>query len=96
MIKHNPGQLLDVVKPVPVTANGHQIGYRLYPGKNSQEFLALGLQSGDIIKAINGMPLTNAQEAMNIFKQLNGASQINVTIVRAGSEQHMTLSLNGH
>src|SRR5262249_4492296 len=57
LITEQPSLMADVMRPQPVYANGKQTGYRVYPGRNRQAFLKLGLRPGDLVTAINGTPL---------------------------------------
>ena len=50
-------------RPQPVFANGQQRGYRVYPGRNRQQFSKLGLMPGDLVTAINGTPLDDPARA---------------------------------
>ena len=54
-------------------------------------FAALGLRPGDIIKDIDGQPLTDASEAMRVFQSLGTAEQVTVTIERDGTSESLTL-----
>jgi general secretion pathway protein C len=95
-IQRQPQKLMQAIRPTPVTKNGQLIGYRVYPGKDSQTFTALGLKSGDIIKSINGIALDNPKQSLKILQQLSTAAQLNATVVRNGKEQTITLSLRNH
>ena len=64
----NPGAFTSVVRPQPVFANGVQRGYRVYPGRDRQQFSRLGLQPGDLVTSVNGTPLDDPSRGMEIFK----------------------------
>lgn len=56
-------------------------------------FEKLGLNSGDVIRHINGRPVTNLQEAMNIYAEILSASEseeISVEISRNGRTEVLT------
>jgi general secretion pathway protein C len=88
----NPGAFAEVVRPQPVFANGVQRGYRVYPGRNRQQFAKLGLQPGDLILSINGTPLDDPQRGMEIFNTMSSSDRVNVTIERNGQSQELTLN----
>jgi general secretion pathway protein C len=83
--------LSDVIRPTPYLVNGEQAGYRVYPGRNRQQFSALGLRPGDLIKDIDGQSLTDPTQAMQIFQSLGTAEQVTVTVERNGQPQTIIL-----
>ena len=91
LITENAATLTEIIRPQPFMPNGQMRGYRLYPGRNRQQFSALGLRPGDLVTEINGMPLTNPADGMNIFASLGDSSQVNVTIERGGQPQTLVL-----
>lgn len=88
----NPTAFAQIVRPQPVFANGVQRGYRVYPGRNRQQFAKLGLQPGDLVTSINGTPLDDPQNAMQIFNTIGTSDRVNVTIERNGQTQDLTLN----
>ena len=47
MITEQPGLLMDVLRPQPVMDHGKMNGFRVYPGRNRQAFMRLGLRPGE-------------------------------------------------
>ena len=92
VVAQNVSQLADVIRPTPYFVNGQQQGYRVYPGRNRQQFAALGLRPGDLIKDIDGQALTDPTEAMRIFQSLDSADQVSVTVERNGQPEVIVLS----
>lgn len=88
----NPAALAEIVRPQPVFANGVQRGYRVYPGRNRQQFARLGLQPGDLVLAINGTPLDDPQRAPEIFNTMGSADRVTVSVERNGQTQDLTLN----
>lgn len=91
-LTQNASKLADVIRPTPYFVGGQQQGYRVYPGRNRQQFAALGLRPGDLIKDIDGAALTDPQQAMQIFQNLGTADQVSVTVERNGQSQVLVLS----
>ena len=91
VVQQNAATFTDVVRPQPFMPNGQLRGYRIYPGRNRQQFSALGLRPGDLVTAVNGISLTNPAEGMQIFRSLGDATQVSLTIERNGQSQDMTL-----
>ncbi len=94
VVQNNAASFTDVVRPQPFMPNGQLRGYRVYPGRNRQQFAALGLRPGDLVTEINGMALNNPAEGMQIFRSLGDATQVTVTLERNGQSQVMTLDTN--
>jgi general secretion pathway protein C len=91
VISRSPARLTDVIRPQPVFRDGKQQGYRVYPGRQRQQFSQLGLRPGDMITQINGMPLDDPARGMEVFRSLGEATQVTVTVERNGQQQVMTL-----
>ena len=66
---------------------GEFMGYRVKPnGNNSELFDELGLMENDVITAINAIALDNPNKATQAFQKLVSASELQITVLRAGSE----------
>ena len=91
VVSQNLTKLSDVIRPTPYFVNGQQSGYRVYPGRNRQQFAALGLRPGDLIKDIDGQSLTDPTQAMQIFQSLGTAEQVTVTVERNGQPETVVL-----
>jgi general secretion pathway protein C len=93
LITEQPSLLADVMRPQPVFANGKQTGYRVYPGRNRQAFVRLGLRPGDLVTAINGTPLDDPEHGQEIFRTLGSSPEAHVTVTRNGAPQDLVLNL---
>ncbi|HXS27123.1 MAG TPA: type II secretion system protein GspC [Steroidobacteraceae bacterium] len=94
LITQNPAVIADVIRPQPVFAGGKQRGYRVYPGRNRQAFLRLGLRPGDLVVAINDTPLDDPARGEEIFGTLASSSEARVTVMRNGRQQDLTLNMS--
>jgi len=88
----NPGAITEVIRPQPVFANGQQRGYRVYPGRDRQQFSQLGLMPGDLVTAINGTPLDDPARGMEILQSINSAAQVTVTVERNGQSTQVNIN----
>jgi len=93
LIADQPGVISDIMRPQPVFAQGKQRGYRVYPGRNRQAFIRLGLRPGDLVTAINGTPLDDPARGQEIFSTIGSASEAQVTVMRNGQQQDLTLNM---
>jgi general secretion pathway protein C len=88
----NPAAITEIIRPQPVFANGQQRGYRVYPGRNRQQFAKLGLMPGDLVTAINGTPLDDPARGMEILQSINSASEVTVTVERNGQSAQVNIN----
>jgi general secretion pathway protein C len=93
LISEDPGVISDIMRQQPVFAQGRQRGYRVYPGRNRQAFMRLGLRPGDLVTAINGTPLDDPARGAEIFKTIGSSSEARVTVMRNGRSQELTLNM---
>jgi general secretion pathway protein C len=88
----NPAAITEIIRPQPVFANGQQRGFRVYPGRNRQQFAKLGLMPGDLVTAINGTPLDDPSRGMEILQTMNSATQVTVTVERNGQSSQISIN----
>ncbi len=93
LVSRDPGIIGDIMRPEPVFAGGKQQGFRVYPGRDQEAFARLGLQSGDLVTAIDGTPLDDPSRGEQILRTLGSSSEARVTILRNGRRQDLTLDL---
>jgi general secretion pathway protein C len=89
---NNPAAITEILRPQPVFANGQQRGYRVYPGRNRQQFNQLGLLPGDLVTAINGTPLDDPARGMEILSTMNSAANVTVTVERNGETVQVNIN----
>ncbi len=88
----NPGAITEILRPQPVFANGQQRGYRVYPGRDRQQFTRLGLMPGDLVTEINGTPLDDPARGVEILQSMNSAAEVTVTVERNGQPTQVTIN----
>ncbi len=91
LIAQNAANFTEIIRPQPFMPNGQLKGYRVFPGRNRQQFIALGLRPGDLVTEINGVALNNPAQGMEIFRTLGESSQVTVTVERNGQSQNISL-----
>lgn len=92
VVSQNPASLTEIIRPQPVFKDGRQQGYRVYPGRQRQQFAELGLRPGDLVTQINGMALDDPARGMEIFRGLADATSVTLTIDRNGQVEMLTLN----
>lgn len=91
VVQQGSVSLTDIIRPQPVFKDGQQQGYRVYPGRQRQQFAQLGLRPGDLVTQINGMALNDPARGMEIFRGLADATSVSVTVERNGQIEVLTL-----
>jgi hypothetical protein len=81
----------DYIRPSPLYDGEALLGYQVYPGAKSAPFMQMGLRAGDVIVAIDSMPLTDPAAAWDMFRQLADGSIHGASIKRSGQVQELSL-----
>ena len=91
----NGALLGGLVRAQPVFVGSKLTGYRIYPGGRASvgAFTHLGLRPGDLITAVNGTTLDDANRANEILQTLSSVASANLTVQRNGQSQELTLNL---
>ena len=92
LIRH-PERLMDMMRAMPVMQNGKLSGYRVFPVGNSDAFGKLGLEPGDVVTAVNGIPLDNPAQSLQVLNNIRTSDQVSITFIRNGQQQTRVLSL---
>jgi hypothetical protein len=89
-------QNLDVLakeggRGVPKLVKGKVQGYRIFNIDKESLWATLGIRNGDVVRSINGKPMTSPVSALEAFKQMRGADRIAIDIERGGKEKILNL-----
>ncbi|MCC5851801.1 MAG: type II secretion system protein GspC [Alkalimonas sp.] len=79
-----PTRFFDFIRVTPHHREGQLAGFRLMPGRDPGLFQRLGFRPNDLAVEINGIPLTDLQQANQVLGQLREASDASVRIERDG------------
>lgn len=85
--------LSDVVSMSIHRENGQIVGYKIRPGRDSAMFDSLGLETGDVVKAVNGTELTSPQKVMELYRNMGDARSASLLIERNGQELSVDIDL---
>lgn len=88
----NPQSLADVVSISAVREGSSMVGYRVSPGKDTEQFTQLGFQAGDVVTAINGVSLDNPTNTMVLYNSLRTAGDVTFELQRG--DRQLSLSVN--
>lgn len=81
----------DYIRPSPVFDGDLLRGYEVYAGQASSVFSQMGLQGGDVIIALNDVPLTDPEQAMDMFRQIASGMAATATLERKGKRERISL-----
>ncbi len=81
------GNLMRQIRLRPYFEDGNPEGVLLSGVRRDSIFEDMGLQSGDVIKGVNGNPIRSVDDAMELYQGLRSERDIQVQIQRDGSIQ---------
>lgn len=90
----SPEQLADVVTVAAVRDDNGLRGYRIGPGKDSQQFRAFGFEPGDVITAVNGYALSDPANTVRLYQLMRNATEATFDIDRNGVAVSLSVSLD--
>jgi len=68
-------------------------GFKMVSLEKGSVYERLGLKQGDVIKTINGKPVNNPKDAMELTNLLKSTDKIEIELLRDGSTQKMTYQI---
>jgi general secretion pathway protein C len=78
---------------VPNYRGGKYDGFKLVGVRPGSLYRAIGIRSGDVIKAVNGNPIDSPNKALDLFEKLKTSNSINLQIERRGQSKEMNYSI---
>ncbi|HZI14540.1 MAG TPA: hypothetical protein VE153_29500 [Myxococcus sp.] len=79
-----PGELTRQARVVPAFRDGMPQGFTLFAIQPGSFFEKLGLQSGDVVRRINGQTLDGPDKALEAFTRMREARFIRIELERQG------------
>jgi general secretion pathway protein C len=92
-LMNDPQSVMGLVRVQPYNRGGKLEGYRIRPGRDRALLTKFGLRSGDVVKAVNGVPMNNPIKALEILRDLSTATSVTVDIERNGTPQSFTFQI---
>lgn len=89
-LANDPSQLAKLGRARPRRQNGEVVGYRLSRIRRGSLGRTLGLRTGDVVHAVNGKPLTSASAALEAWRELSDARELEVELTRRGKRRSHT------
>jgi len=86
-------KVLQDAKATPNMVNGELKGFTLTRIREGSIYQKAGLQNDDIVEEINGVPLTDAAQAIRLLQSLRNENEVDVRIRRGGSPLKFNLMI---
>ena len=90
----DPQSLAGLVSISVVQSDGGLKGYRVAPGRDAEQFTALGFKAGDIVTAVNGYALSDPTNTVRLYQLMRDATDATFEIERDGSPVSISVSLS--
>jgi len=89
----NISDLLKQARGIQINNPDGTVSFKIVDIEPGGIFSYLGLEGGDIISGINGKPIQEVNEVMNLFGRISKISKLNLTIKRQGEERTQNYSM---
>jgi type II secretion system protein C len=89
----NPMAISKGMRVVPAVKDGKPNGFKLYAIRPSSVWSKVGFQNGDTMKHVNGMDLTSADKALEVYTKLRDGSKFSVEIERRGKTMTLEITI---
>lgn len=93
LIREELPNILMQASSEPVVINGEITGFRIFQFDQNSIFHKLGLQDGDVVREINGIPLNNVARTIQFLNGLREENQVQVNVLRNGSPVALELNV---
>ena len=77
-----------------VMKNGKIKGFKIMRIDKNSKFATLGLQKGDVIIKANNVDLTSYKAVMDIYKNINKLSELDLVFLRNNTEKELVYEIN--
>lgn len=86
-----PARFANALRIDPHVTQGRMVGFRVNPGADTARFRSLGFLPGDVVVDINGGALNDPALGHRVFEGLVESPVANVTVIRDGASQTLTI-----
>lgn len=94
LIKKKLGSILMQASAEPVVGPEGIEGFRLDQIETDSIYEKSGLNNGDIVTSINGIPLNDVTKAIKLLQSLKDATRVDFEVKRSGKSIPMTIEVN--
>ena len=94
-VQMHPQMVMSFLEAEPTIQDGRVIGYRVLPTIDVALLELLGLVPGDILSAVNGIPLDGPDRGLEQLSGLSGAAVFTFSVWRENKPRVLTYSVAG-
>lgn len=73
--------------------DGELKGFKLDRIRSDSIYQKAGLQNGDVVEEINGIPLTDTSQAIKLLQSLRNEADIEIRFSRSGAKQNLNMKV---
>lgn len=88
----NPMAVAKGARVVPAMKNGKSNGFKLYAIRPGSLYARLGLVNGDTLVSVSGVPLDDADKALEVYTKLRDATTVVLQLERGGKPATLTIT----
>lgn len=85
----NPEELASQGRVIPNYKDGKRSGLKIVGIGPNSIYRDLGIQSGDVLRGVNGEEINTQQEAMELFEKLKSEDEVEVQVERRGQQKEI-------
>jgi hypothetical protein len=89
----NPMALAKGARFVPAMKDGKPVGFKLYAIRPGSVFARLGFANGDTLQRINGLEVTSADKALDVYTKVREAKLVTIELERRGKPVTLTIEI---
>jgi general secretion pathway protein C len=86
----NPEALLSQARMTPHYEDGEMTGVQVDSVQADSVLEDVGIEDGDVITELNGLPVTDAEQVPKILEEVSQGGEINVVVKRAGETRTLS------
>jgi len=81
-LQRDPSATVGLLRFEPIHRRGRLVGFRVNPGRSAGLLDSLGLRPGDVVSAVNGIPLESIPNGFEALEQLTSAHEVRLDVAR--------------
>lgn len=90
----NSSTLMTSARVLPHEVHGEVVGFRLYGVRPDSALAALGLQTGDTVRSINGIEMTSPDSALEAYTRIREADVLDVRLTRRNRDARLLVLIH--
>ena len=93
-LRTDPASVMTMMRIMPVESGSDLVGVRIFPGPEPGLFDRFKLEPGDVLTEVNGIPLDSTARGLEVLRNLTGANEIALSLVRGKKRLEMSYSIS--